>query len=81
MQAQTTDWTSPEHLFAALARGLAWAVHPAHGTEQWRSTEPTGWRVGQSDQAFLTSPHAGEILSREGIAVIDYRPLQRVWNA
>ena len=58
-----------------------WALHPAHGTEQWQSIEPTGWQVRQSDHAFLTSPNAREILDHEGITVIDYRPLQQAWNA
>ena len=58
-----------------------WAVHPGHSTEQWQSIEPTGWEVRQSDHAFLTSPQAREILDHEGIAVIDYRPLQQAWNA
>jgi predicted glycoside hydrolase/deacetylase ChbG (UPF0249 family) len=57
-----------------------WAVHPAHGTEQWQSIDPTGWQVRQSDHAFLTSPQAREILDQESIAVIDYRPLQQAWN-
>ena len=58
-----------------------WAVHPAHGTEQWQSIDPTGWHVRQSDHAFLTSPQAREILDHESITVIDYRPLQQAWNA
>jgi predicted glycoside hydrolase/deacetylase ChbG (UPF0249 family) len=58
-----------------------WAVHPAHGTEQWQSIDPTGWRVRQSDHAFLTSPQAREILDQESITIIDYRPLQQAWNA
>jgi predicted glycoside hydrolase/deacetylase ChbG (UPF0249 family) len=58
-----------------------WAVHPAHGTEEWKAIEPTGWRVRCSDHAFLTSPQAHEILDQEGITVIDYRPLQQAWNA
>jgi predicted glycoside hydrolase/deacetylase ChbG (UPF0249 family) len=57
-----------------------WAVHPAHGTEQSQSIEPAGWQVRQSDHAFLSSPQAREILDREGITVIDYRPLQQAWN-
>jgi chitin disaccharide deacetylase len=57
-----------------------WAVHRAHGTRQWQTIEPTGWQVRQSDHAFLTSPQAREIIDREGISVIDYRPLQQVWS-
>ncbi len=41
-----------------------WAVHPAHGTEQWQSIAPTGWQVQESDHAFLTSPQAREIRRR-----------------
>ena len=64
-----------------LPPGLTeWAIHPAHGTEQWQTIEPTGRRIRQCDHAFLTSPPAREILDREGITVIDYRPLQQVWN-
>jgi predicted glycoside hydrolase/deacetylase ChbG (UPF0249 family) len=69
-------------LLRHLPPGLnEWAVHPAHCTAHWRSIEPTGWQVRQSDYAFLTSRQAREILDREGITVIDYRPLQQAWNA
>lgn len=71
-----------ERMLRDLPPGLSeWAVHPAHGTEAWQAIEPTGWRVRQSDHAFLTSPRAREILDQEGITVIDYRPLQEAWNA
>jgi hypothetical protein len=73
---------------AQLLRQLAqdgglneWAIHPAHGTEQWQTIEPSGWQIRQSDHAFLTSPQAREILDHENITVIDYRPLQQAWNA
>jgi predicted glycoside hydrolase/deacetylase ChbG (UPF0249 family) len=58
-----------------------WAVHPAHGTEQWQTIEPSGWQIRQSDHAFLTSPRARDLLDDEAITVIDYRPLQQAWNA
>jgi predicted glycoside hydrolase/deacetylase ChbG (UPF0249 family) len=58
-----------------------WAIHPAHGTKQWQTIEPTGWQIRQSDYAFLTSPQARETLDHEGITVIDYRPLQKAWIA
>ena len=65
-----------------LPPGLSeWAIHPAHGTDEWQAIEPTGWQVRQSDHAFLTSPLARETLDHEGITVIDYRPLQRAWIA
>jgi chitin disaccharide deacetylase len=58
-----------------------WAVHPAHGTGVWQTIEPTGWRVRQTDHAFLTSPQARKMIDHEQITVIDYRPLQQAWNA
>jgi predicted glycoside hydrolase/deacetylase ChbG (UPF0249 family) len=71
--------------YARLLRDLPpglneWAIHPAHGTERRRSIEPTDWQVRQSDHAFLTSQQAREILDRERITVIDYRPLQQAWS-
>jgi len=71
-----------DRMLRDLPPGLTeWAVHPAHGTKQWRAIEPTGWQIRQSDHAFLASPQAREIIDREGITVIDYRPLQQAWNA
>jgi chitin disaccharide deacetylase len=72
--------------FARMLRDLPpglseWAVHPAHATEQWKTIEPTGWQIRQSDHAFLISPQAREIIDHERITVIDYGPLQRAWNA
>jgi predicted glycoside hydrolase/deacetylase ChbG (UPF0249 family) len=74
--------TTYARMLRHLPPGLSeWAVHPAHGTRRWQSIEPTGWRIRQSDHAFLTSPQAREILDHEGITVIDYRPLQKAWSA
>ena len=70
-----------DRTFKGLPPGLnEWAVHPAHATEQWQTIEPIGWQIRQNDHAFLTSPQAREILDREGITVIDYRPVQQAWN-
>jgi predicted glycoside hydrolase/deacetylase ChbG (UPF0249 family) len=57
-----------------------WAVHPAHGTDQWQAIEPAGWEVRQTDYDFLTSPRARESVDQERITVIDYRPLQKAWS-
>ena len=71
-----------ERMLSNLPAGLnEWAVHPAHGIDVWETTDPTGWRVRQTDHAFLTSPQAHEIIDHEDITVIDYRPLQQAWNA
>lgn len=64
-----------------LPAGLnEWAIHPAQSTDECQRIEPTGWRIRQTDFAFLTSPQAREIIDHESISVIDYRPLQQVWN-
>jgi hypothetical protein len=47
----------------------------------WQAIEQGGWRVRQSDHAFLTSDRAREDLAEEGIKVIDYGPLQKIWRA
>ena len=70
-----------ERMLRDLPAGLTeWAIHPAQGTDEWQRIEPTGRRIRQTDYAFLTSPRAREIIDQEGITVIDYRPLQQVWN-
>ncbi|SDT71977.1 ChbG/HpnK family deacetylase [Jiangella sp. DSM 45060] len=70
-----------ERLLRDLPAGLSeWAVHPGLPTPEWRTVEPTGWRVRATDHAFLTSARARTVLADEGITVIDYRPLQRYEN-
>ena len=39
-----------------------------------------GWRVRQTDHAFLVSAEARELLREEGIFVIDYRGIQEWWS-
>ena len=66
-----------ERLLRALPPGLSeWAVHPALGSDDWQAIEPTGWRIRQSDHAFLTSDRARTVIAEEGIQVIDYGGLQ-----
>lgn len=61
-----------------LPAGLSeWAVHPAAG--RGAETLDGGRPVRRTDHAFLTSPEAREAVAREGVTVIDYRSLQRVW--
>jgi chitin disaccharide deacetylase len=70
-----------ERMLRSLPPGLSeWAVHPGLGTKDWRAIEQVGWRVRQSDHAFLTSPRARDVLAEEGIELIDYIPLQNIWR-
>lgn len=64
-----------------LPTGLSeWAVHPGLGNAEARAINPGGWRVRQADFDFLISPEARELIEREGIIVLDYRPLQAMWR-
>ncbi|MFF1902927.1 polysaccharide deacetylase family protein [Kitasatospora sp. NPDC058218] len=66
-------------LLAELPPGLSeWAVHPGLGGPNARATDD-GWRVRRTDHEFLTSPRARELLTEQGVTVIDYRPLQGRW--
>ena len=61
-----------ERLLRDLPAGLTeWAVHP--------STDPDS-PVRYGDYEFLTSPQARELIRKEGITVIDYRPIQAAWR-
>jgi chitin disaccharide deacetylase len=68
-------------LLRALPVGLTeWAVHPSLGSAESQAIDPDGWRVRRSDFEFLVSPQAREIIEREGITLIDYAPLQAIWQ-
>ncbi|MGA6158206.1 polysaccharide deacetylase family protein [Stenotrophomonas sp. NPDC087984] len=63
-----------------LPAGLnEWAVHPSVGNQDSQAIDD-GWRVRRTDYEFLTSPQAREVLQQEGITVLDYRTIQRVWG-
>jgi predicted glycoside hydrolase/deacetylase ChbG (UPF0249 family) len=66
----------------ALPGGLSeWAAHPALGTPEVQAYDPVGWRAHPTDLDFLISPEAREIIAQEGIVLLSYQPLQRVWQA
>jgi predicted glycoside hydrolase/deacetylase ChbG (UPF0249 family) len=68
-------------LLRELPPGLSeWAVHPALDSAELRAVEPDS-QVRQTDYEFLVSPEASAIIAQEGIVLLDYRALQRVWQA
>jgi predicted glycoside hydrolase/deacetylase ChbG (UPF0249 family) len=68
-------------LLRYLPVGLSeWAVHPGLDSADARMIDPRGWRVRWSDFEFLTSPRARAIIDEEGITLLSYEPLQRVWR-
>ncbi len=56
-----------------------WAVHPALDTPESRAVEPESWQIRHLDHAFVCSDEARQIIADEGIVLISYRELQRVW--
>ena len=75
--------TKREHymlLLRELPTGLnEWAVHPSTGDTDSQAVDPGGWEVRQSDYQFLISPEARDLIQNEGIILLSYRDLQRVW--
>jgi hypothetical protein len=68
-------------LLRDLPAGLSeWAVHPGLGDAESRALEPTTWRVRRTDLDFLVSREARDILDEEGIILLDFRALQKVWS-
>ena len=64
-----------------LPSGLSeWAVHPALGTPEMQAIEPESWQVRQTDFDFLISQEARSIIEQEGIVLLSYKPLQKVWQ-
>jgi chitin disaccharide deacetylase len=68
-------------LLRELPTGLSeWAVHPGLGTSELQAIEPESWQVRQTDFDFLMSRQAREIIQQEGIMLLDYKALQKVWQ-
>lgn len=68
-------------LLRSLPVGLSeWAIHPA-AAHQPLTPAPSGWLVRSTDHQFLVSAQARELVEAEGIVLIDYRPLQRMWTS
>jgi predicted glycoside hydrolase/deacetylase ChbG (UPF0249 family) len=68
-------------LLRDLPSGLSeWAVHPALATPEMQAIEPESWQVRQTDFDFLISQEARSIIEQEGIVLLSYQPLQKVWQ-
>jgi predicted glycoside hydrolase/deacetylase ChbG (UPF0249 family) len=64
-----------------LPEGLSeWAVHPGLDTPELLAMEPDGNHFRQKDFNFLISEEAQRIVKEEGIILIDYRPIQKLWS-
>jgi predicted glycoside hydrolase/deacetylase ChbG (UPF0249 family) len=64
-----------------LPAGLSeWAVHPGLDNAELRAIDPAGSHIRQTDFDFLISTQAKDIITEEGIILLDYRALQEVWK-
>jgi predicted glycoside hydrolase/deacetylase ChbG (UPF0249 family) len=69
-------------LLRELPAGLSeWAVHPGLHTAELLAIEGESRHIRHLDYEFLLSQAAQDIVQQEGIILLDYRPLQAVWNA
>jgi chitin disaccharide deacetylase len=69
-------------LLRELPVGLSeWAVHPGLDTAEMLTIEPGDERVRQTDYDFLMSEEAHETIRQEGIVLLNYEPLQALWQA
>jgi predicted glycoside hydrolase/deacetylase ChbG (UPF0249 family) len=63
-----------------LPAGLSeWAVHPGLGTAEARAIDGW-WAKRAADLRFLVSREAHDTIREEGIILVDYCPLQAIWN-
>jgi chitin disaccharide deacetylase len=84
LDSYTLDPAGKADRYAQMLRELPaglteWAVHPAIDTEEMQAVEPGG-RIRPTDFDFVTSSQAREIIEQEGIILLDYRPMQTVWQ-
>lgn len=71
-----------EQKLRALPSGFhQWAAHVSTGDAEAQAMEPVGWRVRKTDFDFFTSAEARSIVEEEGIVLVDYRDVQRLWSA
>ena len=70
-----------EQLLRELPVGLSeWAVHPGLDNSELLAIEADSKHVRQRDYDFLMSQAAQDIVHEEGIILLDYRALQKIWK-
>ena len=68
-------------LLRELPEGLSeWAVHPGLDSVELQAIEPGGAAVRQADLDSMLSAEVREAIQQEGIILLDYAPLQAVWQ-
>lgn len=65
-----------------LAPGFhQWAAHVSLGDAEAQAMEPNAWKVRKSDFEFFTSTEAKALIEENGIVLLDYTEIQRLWAA
>jgi chitin disaccharide deacetylase len=72
--------------FAQLLRDLPvglneWAVHPGLEDGELLAIEPEGASVRQADLDCMVAAQIREVIQKEGITLLSYKPLQEIWQA
>lgn len=69
-------------LLRALPDGLSeWAVHPGFDFPELAALHLPDSHIRRTDYDFLMSQQVKDVISEEGIILLDYRALQNVWRA
>jgi predicted glycoside hydrolase/deacetylase ChbG (UPF0249 family) len=85
LDSSSLDPACKPALYAQLLRDLPpglseWAIHPGLDSAELQVIEPTGNHFRQADFDFWTSQQSKELIASEGIILLDYRALQKVWQ-
>ena len=86
LDSSMLDTVGKSARFAQLLRELPvglseWAVHPGLDSAELLAIEPDGNHFRQADFDFLISAEAPAIIRQEGIILLNYAPLQAVWQS
>ncbi|MEA2515869.1 MAG: hypothetical protein QOJ59_5358, partial [Thermomicrobiales bacterium] len=84
MDSFRVDTVGKSARYAQMLRDLPvglseWAVHPSLGNAEAQAIDDA-WPVRKADYEFLMSQEARDIVTEEGIILLDYRALQAVWS-
>jgi len=88
MDSYALDTTGKGVTYAQMLRDLPvglseWAVHPGLDTAELKAVEPGSWvrPVRPTDFDFFISQEAKDIVKSEGIILLGYGELQKVWRS
>ncbi len=68
-------------LLRELPAGLReWGVHPSLGNDEAQTLGPESLQLRRTVFDFLVSQEARDVMDEEGILLMDYRALRKVWS-